>query len=1399
MSNPSNLYAEKIFSEHPLALWPMDESVDYLSLIDETKRDLAGESWERSNCIVEENNLLTSPKNQQEVFSISSNSLSFEIEGENLVNEYVNEELESVDIGFYLYPVSDNIKSIKFGYKYDGNGVPRYTNSQEYLYEIPKIDRNRWTFVSRSFPLPTKEQIFIRSNNESISIVNKSLTSNVATLTTSRNHNIQIGQTVYVANVDSTFDGNYEVTGVTADTFSYALVSENVSSVVTGGSVNYLDLDRTDNTLIISSGQPTKISLEDHGFVDGNRVKLDADFDLPAGLNKYSYYFIVNADDNTFEIEEDLGSGSLTFSYPDFGTMYVNIVKTITPFIRFESFFEQESVANVSSFSMGQWSQEFFDQSDGVLVSELPNINIGREYYGISSDVYGLQELPAYYLSRENRLLAKNINMPMLYGSSHVTSLLPERFGGPSFIFPGKGFLNEYGRYRTYTVEFWLRISPDTQEPRRIFGPINSEDGLYVDGPFVTLKIGNGIQSHYVGEWYRPMLVNIIYFQNGASLIINGEKVIDISFSSQDLDLPQELSLANREQDWLGFYSYSDIYKFEIDCVAIYSYRVPSAVSKRRWVYGQAVDFPEETVSAYSGQSFVVDYTLSKYSNNYTYPDIASWSQGSSENISTQNNVLGAPAYSLPEIIFDNKTSENWTRSLSSIYSNVITLKPDSSWQDTNGYLFFNRTNILSQKTAGFYAVFEAPINYSATSQTLFRLENKISGNYLDVSLKSESKNVQSVSEYSISGNSFFVVNINSHGLLDGDIVSFLGSLPTGGDIEIPSELISKKEYYVYVIDNNSFYITDTKNSVSGSSTGTLVGSSETPSLKLFVNHIDYQLFFNSQNTLVYRTPAITTGHSFVAGINFKDFADHFGGNVSTFIKNIRQLSLYVGGNKTFTNTFDGNIYRIGFCTRKNLEELNYLFAENGLPFLRYQFDGGEDVSNSWIPSEIVNAGYVYEDYVEDILSHVASYTLAVKNFFGERYLDIETSSQWQDYVPLSYFAKNVTNTSGKKEYFVDFVQINANTIIPQTYDEEFYDLDNSDIRMYVSLQTISGGPVFSEDSFEETERISRSRIIEPGDEWLYTKYEVVNGSIIYIPKNIDISNTALVVHVSIKSRGIIKNPTRVRSLQLASRSLDSLVPNPVVTKFGVSAFPYTKYDFYYDYKAKNPYIIYKDSTPYLYLTKNSGIELTGDFDGPDRGVALIVNRERSNNYYLSSVQFSMKFSRNDLVESDIKIIELEGKNPDDYITVWMAPANPSEKRFTLYAKNSRNEILSNVEFYLNGLKTSSPTITTEEWNMIGIGLLNPIDISQASGRINFVGPIMFNNVSYYSLNALQRATIDLFGNTEYFGVDLVNLYKVFTGTNKEIVSDDVRLAPQEYRYAVFNNTEIQSATIRPV
>ena len=64
-----------------------------------------------------------------------------------------------------------------------------------------------------------------------VSISNKALTSNVATLTTTAAHGLSTGMEITITGVDATFNGEYTITGVpTTTTFTYAKTATNVAS-----------------------------------------------------------------------------------------------------------------------------------------------------------------------------------------------------------------------------------------------------------------------------------------------------------------------------------------------------------------------------------------------------------------------------------------------------------------------------------------------------------------------------------------------------------------------------------------------------------------------------------------------------------------------------------------------------------------------------------------------------------------------------------------------------------------------------------------------------------------------------------------------------------------------------------------------------------------------------------------------------------------------------------------------------------------------------------------------------------------------------------------------------------------------------------------------------------------
>jgi hypothetical protein len=83
-----------------------------------------------------------------------------------------------------------------------------------------------------------------------VSISNKALTSDVATLTTPTPHGLTVGMTITITGVDATFNGTYRITTVpTTTTFTYAKVASNVTSTavspvgagVTDPVIHYID------------------------------------------------------------------------------------------------------------------------------------------------------------------------------------------------------------------------------------------------------------------------------------------------------------------------------------------------------------------------------------------------------------------------------------------------------------------------------------------------------------------------------------------------------------------------------------------------------------------------------------------------------------------------------------------------------------------------------------------------------------------------------------------------------------------------------------------------------------------------------------------------------------------------------------------------------------------------------------------------------------------------------------------------------------------------------------------------------------------------------------------------------------------------------------------------------
>jgi len=1022
-----------------------------------------------------------------------------------------------------------------------------------------------------------------------------------------------------------------------------------------------------------------------------------------------------------------------------------------------------------NGLSVGQWSEEFSATSTGVTPVQIPNNIMSVSGYGIEAKAYGLNSASSgYYMADSDgrKLLAKNTNVPMVFGASGITEITPHSTeGAPSLIIPGYGFLNEFGKYKNFTVEMWLRVKSSATESRRIFGPVNSlsdfGDGIYVSGPFIKIKVGDNIGTHFVGDWSRPMLLDFKVGDGIAGLMINGDQVISMPLNTESIDFNPRTVIdggIEKSNDWLGFYAYSDVDRIEIDCVAIYSYQVSSTLAKRRFAYGQAVDFPENSNTAFGGTSTFIDYPFAEYTNNYSYPDIGKFGQGIVENLSVDSGSISSPNYQLPELVLKDATAteSEWKAFNFLVWEGSYLDDPDyvapfirtSPSVVSDGYLYLERLNPLTKNLRGIYGLFQIN-DLSSDDQVLFRIENNINGNYFSA-------------------------------VLNGETVSYY--LKYGSDSE----------------------------------------------------------------QLLYIESGITAFSIFFAGVDIESIVDYFGRNVASFFGNRSQLEIYIGSDKAFENPFLGNLYKFGFCSEKNFKKISSVF-NNDFSKQSTADAGGDyfgEASSHW--SSILDGGVSSSFMVSDAFLHTASYTIIPKIAFGNFSLDIAIDSYWEDYLPLTYFAQYVSDEFGNKYYDLDFIQFN--TGYPNIVHQESPSVDayKTSVRTFVTFRFDLDKNINYENTYVNTATMTDNKVVSPGthvigytqgidpqpiyDDFMNTKYEVTDGSIIYPPYGVNIEKMSMATHIDIVVDGIKSNPIRIKTLQYASEAFNSVVPNPIGTRFGNKIYPYIKYGAYYDYKSRNPFRIYKGSTPYLYLTDSSGIEKVDPYNPRiDSGLAIPVNSNLSSQYKAIAMQLAIKYKQSRFPESAMQIFEIESK--DAHIKFYLVANDTSGKRGRIYAINAKTGKFENgIALYVNGKVVRDAVISLNCWALFGIGFSNQLDFNSFQGAIRITGNILTNMISVYkstTLQELQRTSYrswngvvyspfgSLFwgqwtnafnwngvlvaASSEFFGIDPANIYKTYTGTNKIIVDDDRPLTLYGYEYGMYEYKPTQTQIIDPV
>jgi len=458
-------------------------------------------------------------------------------------------------------------------------------------------------------------------------------------------------------------------------------------------------------------------------------------------------------------------------------------------------------------------------------------------------------------------------------------------------------------------------------------------------------------------------------------------------------------------------------------------------------------------------------------------------------------------------------------------------------------------------------------------------------------------------------------------------------------------------------------------------------------------------------------TKSITEGTTFAVGIDIKTLS-LANDSVSSFFSDINNLDIYVGGNPELTNTFSGNIYKVGMCSSRNFDSISSLFS-----------------------SGILSSGSSYSI----LLPKTVSYTIVAVNVYQSIFLDIATNSYWQDYVPLNKLSKSIDATNETTTQELDFIQVNIDYPETRTYSSGNFDTSSSDLKTYISFQSSASGIVKQSSDFATTVSANQNRVIDASTFSSTTKYEFVNGMIIYPPKDVDFTLYNLVTHIELNSGGINLKPYDIKYLQFSAKTLQENNPpeevNPVGTRYAVDLYPYKYENNSYDYKSKNPYLVYKDSSPYLYLTRHSGIRLCGDYDsGVDRGLYVNIGNP-SLSIKINSIQMSILLDIKEFSSTGVKIFEIESGS--EVVHFYVKSLNSANTKGIIYAENTTNNI---PIYYLNGKIVANPVVELDEWNVLGLSFLTPIDLSNSTGKIKITSNVLLDNISYYGLDLVSNS-----------------------------------------------------------
>lgn len=313
----------------------------------------------------------------------------------------------------------------------------------------------------------------------------------------------------------------------------------------------------------------------------------------------------------------------------------------------------------------------------------------------------GGSSLNGWYINKDHRMKGRLTGVPLVAGSDGYVKMVhvqdEDIDTDPAFAFDGAGVFNRHGADQDMTVEFWLRIHGSSDNERKIFGPQETTDGLYVKGNSMSLVVGEYIASANVGILDTPMLINIVWQSGNVRMYINGEAVIDLAH--------ENVVLAHPLNRYMCFWVYEDLGPIDVDNISVYSYLIPQEMMKRRFVMGQGLPQFSATNDVFGGVTARPSFAASKNVALVSYPNNYNWSAGHYFNLSASNGKLEIPERPLPEVSLSYEDEDLVGLYASNSAANIdddrlfFSFAPEYPTDPGPGYLEFERLADYCQET----------------------------------------------------------------------------------------------------------------------------------------------------------------------------------------------------------------------------------------------------------------------------------------------------------------------------------------------------------------------------------------------------------------------------------------------------------------------------------------------------------------------------------------------------------------------------------------------------------------------------------------------------------------------------------------------------------------------------